>query len=119
MSDLASCISRLVQGPWSYCNVLRDDGLSYQDCSEQLTSNRRSARSSRGTTGTAGSPETCGARPRFFLEVRGAWRSWLDRRSQRANTNEQLEDVMDGLALKVMRPLLFLPDEAVSYSIRR
>jgi type I restriction-modification system DNA methylase subunit len=28
---------RLVQKLWSYCNVLRDDGLSYQDYLEQLT----------------------------------------------------------------------------------
>jgi len=29
--------SRIVQKLWSYCNVLRDDGLSYQDYLEQLT----------------------------------------------------------------------------------
>lgn len=29
--------ARLVQKLWSYCNVLRDDGLSYQDYLEQLT----------------------------------------------------------------------------------
>ncbi len=29
--------SRLVNKLWSYCNVLRDDGLSYQDYLEQLT----------------------------------------------------------------------------------
>jgi len=29
--------NRLVQKLWSYCNVLRDDGLSYQDYLEQLT----------------------------------------------------------------------------------
>ncbi len=34
MSDLAN---RIVQKLWSYCNVLRDDGLSYQDYLEQLT----------------------------------------------------------------------------------
>ncbi len=28
----------LVQRLWSYCNVLRDDGLSYGDSLEQLTS---------------------------------------------------------------------------------
>ena len=28
---------QLVQKLWSYCNVLRDDGLSYQDYLEQLT----------------------------------------------------------------------------------
>ena len=28
---------RLVQKLWSYCQVLRDDGLSYQDYLEQLT----------------------------------------------------------------------------------
>jgi len=28
---------RIVQKLWSYCNVLRDDGLSYQDYLEQLT----------------------------------------------------------------------------------
>lgn len=27
----------LVQRLWNYCNVLRDDGLSYGDCVEQLT----------------------------------------------------------------------------------
>ena len=27
----------LVQRLWSYCNVLRDDGLSYGDYLEQLT----------------------------------------------------------------------------------
>ena len=27
----------LVQKPWNYCNILRDDGLSYSDCAEQLT----------------------------------------------------------------------------------
>jgi type I restriction enzyme M protein len=30
--------NRIVQKLWSYCNVLRDDGLSYQDYLEQLTS---------------------------------------------------------------------------------
>jgi type I restriction enzyme M protein len=34
MSDASS---RIVQKLWSYCNVLRDDGLSYQDYLEQLT----------------------------------------------------------------------------------
>jgi type I restriction enzyme M protein len=33
MSDTA----RIVQKLWSYCTVLRDDGLSYQDYLEQLT----------------------------------------------------------------------------------
>jgi type I restriction enzyme M protein len=33
MSDSASIVQKL----WSYCNVLRDDGLSYQDYIEQLT----------------------------------------------------------------------------------
>ena len=28
---------RVVQKLWSYCNVLRDDGLSYGDYVEQLT----------------------------------------------------------------------------------
>jgi hypothetical protein len=28
--------NRIVQKLWSYCNVLRDDGLSYQDYLEQL-----------------------------------------------------------------------------------
>ena len=28
---------QLVYKLWNYCNVLRDDGLSYQDCIEQLT----------------------------------------------------------------------------------
>ena len=27
----------LVQELWNYCNILRDDGLSYGDCVEQLT----------------------------------------------------------------------------------
>ena len=34
MSDTAN---RIVQKLWSYCNVLRDDGLSYQDYLGQLT----------------------------------------------------------------------------------
>ena len=34
MRDLSN---RIVQKLWSYCNVLRDDGLSYQDYLEQLT----------------------------------------------------------------------------------
>jgi type I restriction enzyme M protein len=34
VSDAAN---RIVQKLWSYCNVLRDDGLSYQDYLEQLT----------------------------------------------------------------------------------
>jgi len=34
MSDAGG---RIVQKLWSYCNVLRDDGLSYQDYLEQLT----------------------------------------------------------------------------------
>lgn len=28
---------RIVDKLWNYCNVLRDDGLSYQDYLEQLT----------------------------------------------------------------------------------
>jgi type I restriction enzyme M protein len=35
MQDESS--SRLVQKLWNYCTVLRDDGLSYQDYLEQLT----------------------------------------------------------------------------------
>jgi len=27
----------LFQKLWNYCNILRDDGLSYGDCVEQLT----------------------------------------------------------------------------------
>ena len=34
MSDAANTIARKL---WSYCHVLRDDGLSYQDYLEQLT----------------------------------------------------------------------------------
>src|SRR5882724_9890010 len=34
MSDTSQ---RIVGKLWSYCNVLRDDGLSYQDYLEQLT----------------------------------------------------------------------------------
>ena len=33
MSDTSSIVSKL----WNYCNVLRDDGLSYQDYLEQIT----------------------------------------------------------------------------------
>src|SRR5690348_1212898 len=33
MSDSAAIVQKL----WNYCNVLRDDGLSYQDYLEQLT----------------------------------------------------------------------------------
>src|ERR1035441_9110161 len=33
MSDAQTLVSKL----WSYCSVLRDDGLSYQDYLEQLT----------------------------------------------------------------------------------
>ena len=29
--------SAIVQKLWTYCNVLRDDGMSYGDCVEQLT----------------------------------------------------------------------------------
>ena len=29
--------STLVQKLWNYCNVLRDDGMSYGDCVEQFT----------------------------------------------------------------------------------
>jgi type I restriction enzyme M protein len=29
--------SQLVQKLWNYCNILRDDGLSYGDYIEQLT----------------------------------------------------------------------------------
>jgi hypothetical protein len=28
--------SQLVQEPWNYCNILRDDGLSYGDYVEQF-----------------------------------------------------------------------------------
>src|SRR2546421_11429492 len=33
MSDAAAIVQKL----WNYCNVLRDDGLSYQDYLEQIT----------------------------------------------------------------------------------
>jgi type I restriction enzyme M protein len=33
MSDSVAIVQKL----WNYCNVLRDDGLSYQDYIEQLT----------------------------------------------------------------------------------
>ena len=29
--------NQIVQKIWNYCNVLRDDGMSYGDCVEQLT----------------------------------------------------------------------------------
>jgi type I restriction enzyme M protein len=34
---MTEAANRIVQKLWSYCNVLRDDGLSYQDYLEQLT----------------------------------------------------------------------------------
>ena len=34
---MSDATNRIVQKLWSYCNVLRDDGLSYQDYLEQLT----------------------------------------------------------------------------------
>jgi type I restriction enzyme M protein len=34
---MANGSAQIVQKLWSYCNVLRDDGLSYQDYPEQLT----------------------------------------------------------------------------------
>jgi type I restriction enzyme M protein len=34
---LSDAANRIVQKLWSYCHVLRDDGLSYQDYLEQLT----------------------------------------------------------------------------------
>src|SRR5688572_3261303 len=36
-SNGSDAANRIVQKLWSYCNVLRDDGLSYQDYLEQLT----------------------------------------------------------------------------------
>ena len=36
-SNGGDAANRIVQKLWSYCNVLRDDGLSYQDYLEQLT----------------------------------------------------------------------------------
>jgi type I restriction enzyme M protein len=35
--DLSSSASSIVQRVWNYCNVLRDDGVSYGDYVEQLT----------------------------------------------------------------------------------
>jgi type I restriction-modification system DNA methylase subunit len=35
--DRMSNSSQLVQKLWNYCNILRDDGLSYGDYVEQLT----------------------------------------------------------------------------------
>ena len=37
MIDMANESSNLVQKLWNYCNVLRDDGVSYGDYVEQLT----------------------------------------------------------------------------------
>lgn len=61
MSDAAN---HIVQKLWSYCHVLRDDGLSYQDYLEQLTfllflkmadeRARLTGRSSRSPRATAG-----------------------------------------------------------------
>src|SRR5690348_5993055 len=34
---MANASSQIVQKLWSYCNILRDDGLSYGDYVEQLT----------------------------------------------------------------------------------
>jgi type I restriction enzyme M protein len=50
MSELSS---RIVQKLWSYCNVLRDDGLSYQDYLEQLTFFLKMADERVTTTGKA------------------------------------------------------------------
>jgi hypothetical protein len=37
VAPVSETSNRIVQKLWSYCNVLRDDGLSYQDYLEQLT----------------------------------------------------------------------------------
>src|SRR5690349_4213581 len=37
MSSISTSSSTIVQRLWNYCNVLRDDGMSYGDCVEQLT----------------------------------------------------------------------------------
>jgi len=34
---MANASSTIVQKLWNYCNILRDDGLSYGDYVEQLT----------------------------------------------------------------------------------
>ncbi len=34
---MSNASSQIVQKLWKYCNVLRDDGLSYGDYVEQLT----------------------------------------------------------------------------------
>lgn len=34
---MANGSSTIVQRAWNYCNVLRDDGMSYSDYLEQLT----------------------------------------------------------------------------------
>ena len=49
--------STIVQKPWNYCNVLRDDGTSYGDYVEQLTClNAVSSMSGRGIGWTGGRP---------------------------------------------------------------
>ena len=57
MSDSA----RIVEKLWSYCTVLRDDGLSYQDYLEQLTTllflkmaEERAERAARTAAGSSG-----------------------------------------------------------------
>jgi type I restriction enzyme M protein len=59
---MSSPSSALVNKLWNYCNILRDDGLSYRDYVEQLTfllfpKWRRSARSLR-TTKRSSFPKT-------------------------------------------------------------
>jgi hypothetical protein len=44
----------IVQKLWNYCNVLRDDGISYGDCVEQLTPHPRARRSPENCQRAAG-----------------------------------------------------------------
>ena len=85
----------LVQKLWNYCNVLRDDGMSYGDYVEQLTyllflkmADERSAAHRPTTTPASYPPPTHGPRcwPRTATSCLSTtatrWKGWGKRRAR-------------------------------------
>ena len=85
----------IVQKLWNYCNVLRDDGMSYGDYVEQLTyllflkmptsaASRRGAspaRLPRATTGLHCWPKTAMS---CLTTTATRWKSWVPKRARSA-----------------------------------
>ncbi len=90
----------IVQKLWNYCNVLRDDGMSYGDYVEQLTYllflkmaderiNLPASLPVRGRTQTGGAGKKPDAKKKSIVPEKYSWASLLKRDGEKNNGVEK------------------------------